>query len=318
MNKKTKIMSVTLAIFTLLTLTNCQNDEVVPLPIKGILTTGDTASNFKVEVLDSGTSEQKVGKSTIVLKLSNRTDGLATNGKTLTLVPNMAMVSGHNHGTPVDSIVDNGDGTYTITLYYLMATNDMMGNKAGDWTAKMQIVGDKVVTSSKLDITVGGSMMDRVVLKGVNDKITNMSVVEKRKYFIFKEMVMGTSGAKSVKLFLATRESMVNHPAVFATKSLNGESSSSWTVSTVTLKVYQANSTWITLTDNGNGHFSASNVNITDMQKILDFQLNIDNGTVVEQKTTNGLVYDSNVDPTAKTNDEYDSNGFGHLMLMSM
>ncbi len=51
-------------------------------------------------------------------------------------MPVMHMV-GMDHSTPVDSITDNGDGTYTCIVYYLMSSV-MSGKSKGYWELEVE------------------------------------------------------------------------------------------------------------------------------------------------------------------------------------
>jgi hypothetical protein len=156
------------------------------------------------------------------------------------------------HNTPVESIVDNGDGSYTVTAYFLMS---------GDWMLHFHV--DGVHLEEHLMITVGGAMMDKGTLKGISDMIMpeDGGTAANRPYIIFVSSLDVTTG--DVDLYLATRDNYMSHPAVYAGQSLIDETGATWNVGTVTLSVcsywsMMACSAWADLNDNGNGHFTAT------------------------------------------------------------
>ncbi|MDH4200738.1 MAG: FixH family protein [Spirochaetia bacterium] len=241
-----------------------------------------------------------VGKTVfgVVIKDNN---GSAIPGLTLKVTPEMTMASGMSHGTPVESIVDNGDGSYTVTAYFLMDSS------GGTWQLHFHVNGTHL--SNQIPITVGGSMMSRGQLKGIADLITPDSSMPMttgpRPYFIFKSALdtSGASGSHTIDLFLAAREDMMTHVAVYSGQTLTNEMSKAWTTGTILLSVCNtwngtACTAWSDLTDKGTGHFTGTGLTIADtsatpgttMPRFV-VHLNVVNTTAAsnEWKTTGGV-----------------------------
>jgi hypothetical protein len=191
-------------------------------------------------------------------------------------------MSSMQHSTPVDSIVDNNDGTYTCSVYYLMASGPGMGY----WELKVMIGSGMTGETATFYPNVGmamGSTTVRAALKGQNDIISSMTGTEKRSYYLFNEGLTGTTG---FNLFIAAKESMMAYPAVSVGTTLHDENGSAWTVNTMTVEASTDGSTWVTGTDNGGGHWSLSGLSglSTGVTGTVYIKLNINN----EDKTTDG------------------------------
>ncbi len=230
--------------------------------------------------------------------------GAPVPGLNLSVTPKMHMDSGMVHSTPVDSVTDNNDGTYTVTAYYLMPS---MG---GYW--EIEISANN--SSAAIPVTVTGSMMDRAILKGVSDLFLNMGLSSVRNYYIFVDSVAGAAGSRDVSLFVATRENVMFHPAVYNGQTLNDEAGTPWTINGLALEIYDASDAWVPLADNGNGHYSAAGVNI-GMTLHIRLKVSAD-GLAYEQKTTDGAAFDGGL-PTATdpVSGAWVSNGFAHIMV---
>jgi hypothetical protein len=224
-----------------------------------------------------------VGKTVFNVVIADQ-DGTATSGLAVEVEPEMDMGT-FTHNTPVESIVDNGDGSYTVTAYFLMS---------GDWMLHFHV--DGVHLEEHLMITVGGAMMDKRTLKGITDMIMpeDGGTAANRPYIIFVSSLDVTTG--DVDLYLATRDNYTSHPAVYAGQSLIDETGASWNVGTVTVEVCTIAdcSTRATLFDEGNGHFTATGIgdisfDSTTMMDGLQFGVRVFEGTTNESKTTDGL-----------------------------
>jgi len=117
---------------------------------------------------------------------------------------------------------------------------------------------------------------------------------EKRKYFLFRDNLTGTTGNHTFDLFIATKESMMSYPAVSVGTTLKDETGTDWSVNTMSVEVSTDRTNWIAATDNGNGHWSASGISgLTDgTQGTLYVRLTV-NG---EQKTDDGNAPDGIAD----------------------
>lgn len=218
-----------------------------------------------------GTMAAATGKSQFRIKLSNL-DGTPASGKTLTLRPYMYM-STKSHTTPMESVVDNGDGTYSCTVYYVMPTA-MNGVSMGIWELTVTVDGTE---SARFYPVVGmpmGGATTLAKLSGVidrtdpanpvdTDSIMGMAGKETRTWFLFNDGLSGMAGSNTFKLFLATKEmanSMLTFPAVKIGDTLLDQSGTPWTVSTLVVEVSTDKTNWIPATDSGNGHWSAANL----------------------------------------------------------
>jgi hypothetical protein len=123
------------ALMSVLTNTTCNMtaltiDQIGELPFSKVALT----PTYRIEYLPMGIMDATVGKTMFKIKITDRTTAAPVTGLTISLMPLMYM-STKNHMTPVGSIVDNSDGTYTCTVYYLMASGPGMGV----WELKVMI-----------------------------------------------------------------------------------------------------------------------------------------------------------------------------------
>lgn len=245
-------------------------------------TTGFTPGLYKVEYTEP-VMGAKEGKTVFDIKVTDNDTDSAASGLDITILPVMHMAS-MNHTTPVDTIVDNSDGTYTCTLYYLMAT---MGDQYWELTVTASDGVDTTVAT--FTPTVGMAMGDtpKVVLKGVTDKILNMATPEPRKYYLFHDGLSGTSGNHSFGVFISTRESMMNHPAVYVGQTLKDEMLAIWNVVAMTVEVStDAGLNYTPMNGDGTGHWSISGLTglIDGTEGTIQIKLSVDDGTTDEQK----------------------------------
>lgn len=245
----------------------------------------------------------KVGPSAFNIKAE--VDGQPIDNLNLSVTPKMTMDGGMVHTTPLDSITNNNDGTYTVSLYYLMPS---MG---GSWVIEASAAG---ANSASIPVTVTGSMMDKVTLNGVADLYDKMGTPTMRPYFVFQNYVTGDTGNKTVSLFLAARDTLMSHPAIDTGLTLTDSSQAAWDVADVKLELYDNAKQWQPLTNEGGGHFSITGIDV-GMTLHIRLQVSAD-GVNFEQKTSNGSAFDGNIDPTAQNLDgSWVSNGYGHLMV---
>lgn len=195
------------------------------------------------------------GKSTFTIKVTDAATTAAVSGKTLTLAPIMHMAN-KIHASPVDPlIVDNGDGTYTCTVYYLM----MSGPTMGFWELQVTIDDETAIFYPEVGMPMGTPL---VKLYGVADKVaaTGGAAPAPRTYLIFKDGF--NAAANTFNLFIAARDdaAMMSFPAVSGDSTLHDPSGTEWTVdpATTSVSVSADNVTYVAATDNGNGHWSAS------------------------------------------------------------
>lgn len=251
-------------------------DRVGALPFRK---TALTAS-YKVEYLP-GTAAAVQGKSSFKIKLTNLSDSTPAAGKSVTLTPFMFMAT-KSHTTPHDAVVDNGDGTYSCNVYYVMSS--MMGGVSmGVWQLKVTIGTETAYFYPTVAMPVGTTTLTK--LTGVSDAIAVATGTEKRTYFLFNDGLSVGTGGYDFGIYLATKENMNNFPAVKVSAQLKDQTGTFWTVNTISVDVSTDAATWTSATDNGNGHWSVSGLSAGVTGKI--YVRLLVNG---EQKTTDGTV----------------------------
>jgi hypothetical protein len=218
-------------------------------------------TNYLVEYLpgDMGAS---TGKTMFRIRLTNRSDNTPASGKAVTLRPYMYM-STKSHTTPMDVVVDNGDGTYSCSVYYVMSTV-MNGISMGVWELKVTIdASESVRFYPMVGMPMGSTTLAK--LNGIDDKITGLAGVEKRTWFLFNDgLTAGMGGSYTFKLFLATKEmdTVLAFPAVRTGDMLKDETGTPWTVNTISVEVSTDKATWFSATDAANsGHWTAAGLN---------------------------------------------------------
>lgn len=246
------------------------------------------ASTYLVEYI-AGMMPAAEGKTEFKLRIVKRTDGSLVSGLTttaLSIAPMMYMNSGKSHAAPIDSIVNNGDGTYSCTVYYLMATK-MMGTIAGHWELKITIGSETAVFYPYVDMAMSSNTA-KMTLKGQSDIISSTTGTEKRSYYLFKDAVV-TGATATYSLFIAAKESMVNYPAVSDGTVLNGPTGA-WLVTAATTAVSASTDlvTWLPGIDMGGGHWAIGGLSglTTAVTGTVYISLTV-NG---EPKTTDGMI----------------------------
>lgn len=268
--------------------TGLANNAIGQLPFAKVALT----DSYRVEYIP-GTMDAMEGKSQFTLSVTDRSTQEAVPGLDITLKPMMYMAM-HHHGTPVDSITDNGDGTYTASVYYLMASSMMNGMSMGYWqlTAKIGgMNGEPAVFYPKVMMNMGGDSV-QARLKGQDDLIPGMGMgdtvmPENRTYYLFSSGISGSTDDHTFDLFIAAKESMMSYPAIETGLTLNaGDVDYELVVASVTVQVSSDASTWVDATEEGNGHWSAAGISgfTGNVQGTLYVKLSV-NG---EQKTTDG------------------------------
>ena len=199
------------------------------------------------------------GKTIFKLGITDLDSGDPVTGASPELSATMAMAS-MSHGTPIDGCSELGGGIYQCTVYYLMAST-MNGSSAGYWSLAVTANGETATFYPEVMMAMGDTA--RATLKDADDKIAGMmgQPAQVRSYYLFKDSLTGVTGAHGLSLFLATRESMMSHPALVVGMDLHDENGVAWTVDTVTVQLSDDDgSTWLPMTDNGGGHWSVSGI----------------------------------------------------------
>ncbi|PKN11288.1 MAG: hypothetical protein CVU69_13205 [Deltaproteobacteria bacterium HGW-Deltaproteobacteria-4] len=218
--------------------------------------------NYKVEVVNpDGINSAKLGKTSFTLKLTNRSDDTPAIGQNIKLIPYMHMAS-KDHSSPADAVTDNGDGTYSCTIYYLMMT--MMATQEY-WELQVKINDTETVTFfPNVGMAMGTSL---VKLYGTSaDMVANKDMPPaKRTYLLFKDSV--NVATNTFSLFLATRDDamMMKFPAVSGDSTLTDSTGTTWNVvpATSSVQISTDNVSYFNATDNGGGHWSATNPGLT-------------------------------------------------------
>lgn len=259
-------------------LTGLTADQIGPLPFsKTVLT-----ASYKVEYIPGAMSAAQ-GKTMFKLRITNRSDNSAAAGKTVGLMPKMYMAA-MSHGTPVDMVTDNGDGTYNCTVYYLMAS----GAGMGIWELKVTVggmTGESAIFYPSVAMSMGTT--SKANLKGVADLVPAMSGgTSKRTYPMFFEGMTGMGGSSTLKLFIAAVDDvmMMKWPAVSVGTVLHDQNGAAFPVTSMMVEASTDKIVWLPATDNGNGHWAVPGLSGLSSGGTVYVRLTV-NG---EQKTTDG------------------------------
>jgi hypothetical protein len=260
-------------------LTALTPDQIGTLPFGKVALT-DT---YRVEYLP-GMMPAAQGKTQFKIKVSRRSDGTAVTGLTLSLMPMMHMAT-MSHTTPKDAtIVDNADGTYSCTLYYLMGS----GPGVGFWDLKVAVGGTGGETATfypNVGMAMGGDSV-RANLKGQSDTVAGMAGPAPRTYNLFSDGLAGTPGDHTFNVFLAAQEGMMSMPAVSPRTTLHDAQGAAWTVDTVTVEASTDAVTWIAGTNAAGGHWSVPG--LTGLTSGVPGNIYVRLSVNGERKTTDG------------------------------
>ncbi|MDO9080226.1 MAG: hypothetical protein Q7U44_05445, partial [Desulfuromonadales bacterium] len=161
--------------------------------------------------------------------------------------------------------VGNGDGTYSCTVYYLMTTM-MNGVSQGVWELQVRINDTETATFfPNVSMAMGAGPVR--LYGSTSDMVASMGTMEpaKRTYLLFKDSV--NAATNTFNLFLATRDDamMMEFPAVSGGSTLTDSVGTTWNVvpATSSVQISTDNVSYFDATDNGGGHWSASNAGLT-------------------------------------------------------
>ncbi len=254
----------------------------------GALPFGQVAltDSYRVEYIP-GMMPAQMGKTSFTIRVRDRNTGNGVTGLMLSLMPLMHMAT-MGHATPVDTIIDNGDGTYSCRVYYLMASGPGMGY----WELKVMIGMGMGGESATFYPAVGmamGSATVRASLKGQADLMGSMMGSEQRTYYLFRDGL--TTGATSTfNLFIAAKESMMSYPAIstMVTTTLHDQMNMPWSVTAVNVFASTDGSSWTSTpaVETSQGHWAIGGLTglVSGQTGTIYVKLNV-NG---EDKTTNG------------------------------
>jgi hypothetical protein len=266
-------------------LTGLDNNEFGDIPFAKVALT----TNYQIEYKQTSMMGPVNGKDTFQIHVTKRSDGSDATGLANMLMPTMYMLGTHKHSTPmpVPAITEDGNGLYTVTLYYLMPT--AMG---GYWDLKFTIDGETTHFYPTVMMAMGDT--PQVRLKGVDDKIMSMMTGTQvgRTYFIFKNSLTGGMGNYDFSVFVAAQESMMSFPPV--TDGLNLNSGALVVdINTTEVSISVNGGSFAPASTNGNdGIWSASGISLNEgVENQIKIMLTVNN----EVKTTDGMVLDPGV-----------------------
>jgi hypothetical protein len=242
----------------------------------------DTVS-YKVEYIP-GAVPATMGRTDFKIRLTNKSDGTPAVGKNVTLLPYMYM-STKSHTTPADPVIDNGDGTYSCSVYFVMASMSN-GVSMGIWQLKVNIDAESASLYPTVAMASGFTTLAK--LTGINDSISGLAGPEKRTYFLFRDSLTAGAGGYSFGLYLATKENMLSFPAVKTGSQLTDQSGTPWTVNSMSVQLSTDATTWIDATNSGNGHWLASG--LTGLTPGVSGKIYVRLTVNGEQKSTDGAV----------------------------
>jgi hypothetical protein len=241
--------------------------------------------SYKVEYI-AGMMPSAMGKSMFTIKVSNLATGTPAAGKAVVLKPYMHMAT-KDHVTPVENVIDNGDGTYSCTLYYVMSTYMANGLSQGVWEIKVLIGNETAYFYPDVAMTTGTTALTKIL--GVNDFILGLAGVENRTWFLFNDGLTVNTG--TFKIFLATKENLENFPAVTVGSQLKDKNGALWAVNSIVIQVSTDKTNWVNATDNGAGHWTVTGLTALPAVSGSIYAKLIVNG---EQKTVDGMAIAAN------------------------
>ncbi|NVO00919.1 MAG: hypothetical protein HXX17_16505 [Geobacteraceae bacterium] len=275
MKKGYQYLIYCITLFSLATLAACGGSGGTSAAYDSVQT-----ASYKVEYIPLTAPAE--GKSTLKFRVTNKVTAAAVSGATVSLTPNMNMATGMSHGSPIGGITDNADGTYSCTVYYLMASAMADGTPMGTWDLKFTVNGE----DATFNPTVAMNMTNaRRALKGLADTIPGSmgGAPSKRTYSLFND---GSAGS-SVKFFIAAvdNSAMTMFPPVYTGGTFHDAMSTPWIASPVVVELSSDHTTWITATAGAyNGQWVGT---IPSLVAGGTFYVRLTvNG---EQKTTDGL-----------------------------
>jgi hypothetical protein len=241
---------------------------------------------YKVEYV-AGTMGAMEGKSMFQIHVTNRSSGADVTGLTPMLMPMMHMSTmTHSSAMPADAISEDGDGLYTVKIYYLMASQMMDGSSMGFWDLKFTVGGEVAHFYPAVMMSMGDTAKTR--LKGQADVIKDMMSMDvSRDYFIFKDSLTGTGmGPYAFTMFIAAKETMMSFPAIINGNTLaSGMGGTSLTISSIAVDVSVNDASSVAATDNGDGTWTVSGLTLTaGSENEIEVTLTV-NG---ERKTSDG------------------------------
>lgn len=271
-------------------LSNLSEGDLGTLPFSNVAFTNQ--SGYRVEYIE-GMMAPSAGRA--VFDFSIKTpSGVAAPGLSVSLLPKMYM-NGMMHGSPVESVVDNGDGTYTCTVYYSMGSVMMDGSSMGFWEVEVTIGSDDTTyfyPSVAMDMS--GDTVYATLIADDTDMIKPMgghalAWPEERSYQIYNDGTTLMGDTYMLDLFIAAETMlMTKYTPLFIGTTLTNSDAVNWIVTNngtdtfTTVEVSTNGTDWFAATDGGNGHWTTSGLTLMDgMSNELQVKLTVNN--VVKQ-----------------------------------
>jgi len=139
-------------------------------------------------------------------------DASSTEGEIVGLTPNMAMIAGHDHSTPMaaESGELDANGQFNTKAYFLMPTHSANGEIQGNWSFEVTFNDESVLVPFEVHMNTA----DRKMLRGVADQISGMSGPMSRPYFLYSEGRHVMNEMDSFTVYIAAREYMTKHTSL--------------------------------------------------------------------------------------------------------
>ncbi len=208
-------------------------------------------ASYRIEYIP-GTMAASQGKTMFTIKVNALVGGAAVTGAAVRLTPMMHMPT-MSHTTPVDNVViDNGNGTYGCTAYFLMAS----GTGMGYWELKVTVNGESATFYPPVAMAMGvASNTVSVKLKGQNDNIV-AAVPTQRTYYIFRDKLVPTDPTRTFGVFLAANDNSASMPQLQTGTILHDETGTAWGVDNVLVRASTDNgTTWADGTKSSGAHW---------------------------------------------------------------
>lgn len=231
-------------------------------------------------------------------------------GITPTIKPMMDMGS-YKHSSPHSGCTKtDAEGNANCTVYFNMASVSPNGDSMGTWNIDITLPGTQTGNTSDGSETITFTPIVNMAMDttrvaklrgGLDDQAPSMNgKTDSRQYLIFNngisvnDSISGSesSNNKSVELFIAAKETMMNFPALTTGLILNEDNhETELTVNSITVKVSADNSTWTTATsDFSEGGEGSEGIWIADNISGLSNELYVSLTVNGETKTTDGEV----------------------------
>jgi hypothetical protein len=195
------------------------------------------------------------------------------------------------------AVTEDGNGLYTVTLYYLMPSQMMDGTTMGIWELKFTVAGEAASFHPAVMMAMGDTLQVRLKGDGVTDKVMDMNtgLMVGRTYYLFKENLSAGSGMGlyDFSVFVAAQANMMNFPAIVIGDTLNSGEMNALTVATAEVQVSANGDAWQTAVTSGtDGVWTVTDLALNSgVENQIRVRLTI-NGVV---KTIDGLAQNAGV-----------------------